>query len=43
MVKTAFERKRFQDVKDFKRNVTAGLNAVTLEASVDCFQKLFND
>jgi hypothetical protein len=40
-VKTALERKRFQDVEDIKENVTAELNAVPLEAFADCFQKRF--
>jgi hypothetical protein len=39
--KTALKGKRFQDVEDIKKNVTAELNAVILEAFADCFQKLF--
>jgi hypothetical protein len=41
MVKTAFKGKRFLDVEDIKKNVTAQLNAVLLEAFADCFQKTF--
>jgi histone-lysine N-methyltransferase SETMAR len=37
-VKTALKGKRFQDVEDIKKNVTAELNAVLLEAFVDCFK-----
>jgi hypothetical protein len=40
-VKIALKGKRFQDVEDIKKNVMAELNAVSLEAFVDCFQKLF--
>jgi hypothetical protein len=40
-VKTALKAKRFQNVEDIKKNVTAELNAVPLEAFADCFQKLF--
>jgi hypothetical protein len=40
-VKTVLKGKRFQDVEDIKKNVTAELNAVPLEAFADCFQKLF--
>jgi hypothetical protein len=40
-VKAALKGKRYQDVKDIKKNVTTELNAVCLETSVDCFQKLF--
>jgi hypothetical protein len=40
-VKTALKGKRFQDVEDVKKTMTAELNAVSLEAFVDCFQKLF--
>jgi hypothetical protein len=42
-VKNVFKGKRFQDVEDIKKNVTVELNAVTLEAFTDCFQKMFND
>jgi hypothetical protein len=31
-VKTAFKGKRFQDVEDIKKNVTAELNVIPLEA-----------
>jgi hypothetical protein len=40
-VKTAIKGKRFQDVEDIKKNMTAELNAVPLEAFADCFQKHF--
>jgi hypothetical protein len=40
-VKTAIKVKRFQDVEDIKKNVTAELNAVPLEACAGCFQKHF--
>jgi hypothetical protein len=40
-VKTALKGKRFQNVEDIKKNVTAELNAVPLEAFADSFQKLF--
>jgi hypothetical protein len=40
-VKTALKGKRFQDVEDIKKNVTAELNAVPMEAFADCFQKRF--
>jgi hypothetical protein len=40
-VKTALKRKRFQDVEDIKKNVTAQLNVVPLKAFADCFLKLF--
>jgi hypothetical protein len=40
-VTTALEGKRFQDVEDIKKNVTAELNAVSLEAFTDSFQKRF--
>jgi hypothetical protein len=36
-VKSALKGKRFQDVEDIKKNVTAGLNAVPLESFADCF------
>jgi hypothetical protein len=39
-VKTALDGKKFQDVEDIKKNVTAEINAFPLEASADCFQKL---
>jgi hypothetical protein len=35
------QRKRFQDAQDIMKNVTAELNAIPLDASVSCFQKLF--
>jgi hypothetical protein len=38
--KTARRGKRLQDVEDIKKNVTAELNAVPLEAFADCFQTL---
>jgi hypothetical protein len=40
-VKTAFKGRRFQDVEGIKKNMTAELNAVPLEASVYSFQKRF--
>jgi hypothetical protein len=40
MVKTALKGKRFQDLEDIKKNVTAEVSAVPLEAFADCFQKL---
>jgi hypothetical protein len=40
-LKTAFKGKRFHDVEDIKKNLTAELNAVPLEAFADCFQQLF--
>jgi hypothetical protein len=40
-VKTALKGKRFQDVEDIKKNVTAELNAVLLGAFAGCFQKPF--
>jgi hypothetical protein len=40
-VKTALNGKRFQDVEDIKKSVTAEVNAIPLEAFADCFQKLF--
>jgi histone-lysine N-methyltransferase SETMAR len=40
-VKTALKGKRFQEVEDIKKNVTAELNAVLFEAFANCFQKLF--
>jgi hypothetical protein len=40
-VKTALKGKRFQDVEDIKKNVTAELTAVALEAFADCFHKRF--
>jgi hypothetical protein len=39
--KTGHKGKRFQDVEDIEKNVTAEQNAVPLEAFADCFQKLF--
>jgi hypothetical protein len=39
-VKTALKERRFQDFKDFKKNVTAELNAVPLHIFDDCLQKL---
>jgi hypothetical protein len=41
MVKTALKGKRFQDAEDIKKNVTAELNALPLEAPADYFQNLF--
>jgi hypothetical protein len=41
MIKTALKGTRFLDVEDIKKNVMAELNAVPLETSADCFQKLF--
>jgi hypothetical protein len=35
-VKAALKGKRFQDVQDIKKNVTAELNAVPLEAFAYC-------
>jgi histone-lysine N-methyltransferase SETMAR len=40
-VKTALKGKRFEDVEDIKKNVTAEMNAIPLGAISDCFQKLF--
>jgi hypothetical protein len=40
-VKTALKGKKFQDAEDIKKNLTAGLNAVILEAFIGCSQKLF--
>jgi hypothetical protein len=40
-MKTALKGKKFQDAEDIKKNVTAELNAVPMEAFADCFQKLF--
>jgi hypothetical protein len=40
-VKTSVKGKRFQDVEDIKKNVTAELNAVPSEAFADRFQKIF--
>jgi histone-lysine N-methyltransferase SETMAR len=40
-VKTALKGKRFQDVENIKKNVTAELSAVPLEAFADCFHKPF--
>jgi hypothetical protein len=39
-VKTALKGKRFQDIKDIKKNMMAELKAVRLEAFAKCFQKL---
>jgi hypothetical protein len=39
-VKTSLKGKRFHDVEDNKKNVTADLNPVPLAAFADCFQKL---
>jgi hypothetical protein len=39
----ALEGKRFQVAEDIKENVTAELNAVTLEAFADCFHSLLKD
>jgi hypothetical protein len=39
-VKTALKVKRFQDVENIKKNVTAELNSLPLEAFADCFQEL---
>jgi hypothetical protein len=40
-VKTVLKEKRFQNVENVKKNVTAELNTVPLEAFADCFEKLF--
>jgi hypothetical protein len=40
-VKTALKGKRFQDVEDIMKSLKAELNAVPLEASADCFSKIF--
>jgi hypothetical protein len=40
-VECAPKGKRFQDVEDIKKNLTAELNVVPLEAFADCFQKIF--
>jgi hypothetical protein len=40
-VKTALKGKKFQDVEDIKKNLTAELNAVPLEAFADCCEKRF--
>jgi hypothetical protein len=40
-IKTTLKGKRFQDVENIKKKVTAELNTVPLEAFVDCSQKLF--
>jgi hypothetical protein len=37
MVKTSIKGKRFRDVEDIKKNETAKLNAVPLEAFADSF------
>jgi hypothetical protein len=39
-VKIALKGKRFQDVEHIKKNVTTVMNAVPLEASVDCYQNI---
>jgi hypothetical protein len=39
-VKTALKGKKFYNAEDIKRIVTIELNAVSLEAFADCFQKL---
>jgi hypothetical protein len=41
-VKTVLRGKRFQDVEDIKKNVTAGLSALPFEAVTDCFQNILN-
>jgi hypothetical protein len=40
-VKSALKGEMFQYAEGIKENVMAELNAVPLEAFVDCFQKLF--
>jgi transposase len=40
-MKIALKGKRFQDVEDIKKNVTAKLNALLSETFSDCFQKRF--
>jgi hypothetical protein len=40
-VETALKGKKFQDVEDIKKNVSAELNALPLEAFAGCFRKLF--
>jgi hypothetical protein len=40
-VTTALKEKRFQDAEDIKKNVTAELNGVRLEAFANCFQNPF--
>jgi histone-lysine N-methyltransferase SETMAR len=40
-MKTVLKGKMFQDVEDIKKNVTAELNAVPLEAFANSFQKRF--
>jgi hypothetical protein len=42
-VKTALKGKRFQGVEDNKKNVTAEMSAVPLEAFVDFFKNFLND
>jgi hypothetical protein len=41
-MKIAIKGKRFHDVEDIKKNVTAEINAVPSEALADCSQKLSN-
>jgi hypothetical protein len=40
-VKTVLQENKFCDAEDIKKNVTAQLNAVPLEAFSDCLQKPF--
>jgi hypothetical protein len=40
MLKTAFKVKRFQDVEDIKKNMTAELKDLPLGAFADCFKKI---
>jgi hypothetical protein len=41
MVKTPSKERGFRILKTLRKNVTAELNVIHLEAFVDCFQKLF--
>jgi exonuclease V gamma subunit len=41
-VKTAFKRRMFLDVEDIKKNVTAALNAVRLEAFAELSKPEFS-
>jgi hypothetical protein len=39
-VKTVLQGRRFEDIEDVKRNVTAELHSVSLKAFYDCFVQL---
>lgn len=39
-LKTVLNRRKFQDIKDIKENITAKLNTVSLYAIDDCFTQL---